>query len=208
MSLTIKPWVWVALFFTAGIAAGLGIFRLLPSVNPPSSRINVSPTVIPSTPEALTVSRVIDGDTIELTSGRRVRYIGVDTPESVDPRKGVECFAKEAAEKNRELVLGKIVALEKDVSETDRYGRLLRYVYLTTGEGQRVMINETLVREGYAFARSFPPDIKYQSQLLKAEETARQENKGLWASCPVPSSLQKTTEKGNITINNRIPATM
>ena len=71
------------------------------------------------------VTKVIDGDTIEIEGGMRVRYIGIDTPETVDPRKPLQCFGKEATNKNRQLVAGKKVYLEKDVSETDKYGRLL-----------------------------------------------------------------------------------
>ena len=125
-----------------------------------------------------TVTRVIDGDTIEVNGGVTVRYIGVDTPESVDPRKTVECFAKEAAEANKKLVLGKKVVLEKDVSESDKYGRLLRYVYV-----DGVMINKTLVERGFAQARSYPPDIKHQEDLRELEVKARFGKKGLWGSC-------------------------
>ena len=91
------------------------------------------------------VSRIVDGDTIELGTGERVRYIGIDTPETVDPRKEVQCFGKEASAKNKELVEGKEVRLVKDVSDKDKYGRLLRYVYV--GD---VFVNEKLVSEGYA----------------------------------------------------------
>ncbi len=125
------------------------------------------------------VTRVIDGDTIELESGKKVRYIGIDTPETKHPNQEVECYGQEATEKNWALVLNKQVRLEKDVSNTDRYGRLLRYVYI---DGQ--MVNELLVREGYAVASPYPPDVKYQSRLQGAEQLAREENKGLWgAAC-------------------------
>ena len=128
------------------------------------------------------VVRVIDGDTIEIEGGEKVRYIGINTPESKDPRKEVECYAKEAESKNRDLVEGKKVVLEKDISETDRYGRLLRYVYL-----DGVMINELLVREGYAQASSYPPDVKYQDRFNEAEKQARAEQKGLWGEVCNPS---------------------
>ncbi len=121
------------------------------------------------------VVRVIDGDTIELESGQKVRYIGIDTPEIHHPTKSVECFGEQAAEKNRALVEGKLVKLEKDVSEVDRYGRLLRYVYV-----DGVMVNELLVREGYARASSYPPDIKYQDKFRAAESQAQQAGEGLW----------------------------
>jgi len=123
------------------------------------------------------VTRVIDGDTIEIEGGRKVRYIGIDTPETVHPSKPVECYGKEASEKNKELVLNKEVRLERDVSETDKYGRLLRYVWFGS-----LMVNEYLVREGYAMSSSYPPDIKYQERFVKAQREAREKNKGLWGS--------------------------
>ena len=124
------------------------------------------------------VTKVIDGDTIQIDRKFTLRYIGIDTPETVDPRRTQQCFGKEATEENKRLVLGKRVTLEKDVSETDRYGRLLRYVYV---EGE--MINNLLVENGFAQARSYPPDIKHQEKLRLSEEMAREKGKGLWASC-------------------------
>lgn len=130
----------------------------------------------------VTVRRVIDGDTIELASGARVRYIGIDTPEMSGPR---ECYATEATAKNRELVEGKRVALRKDVSETDRYGRLLRYVYLPTGE----MVNATLVREGYAVTSTFPPDVMFADLFVELEREAREAARGLWGpACETPTT--------------------
>jgi len=124
------------------------------------------------------VTRVIDGDTIELENGKRVRYIGVNTPEIADVRKNIHCFSKEASGKNIELVLNKRVRLEKDVSETDKYGRLLRYVYVDD-----IFVNDFLVREGYAHASSYPPDIKYRDQFRLSEQDARKADVGLWHSC-------------------------
>lgn len=128
--------------------------------------------------EAALVTRVLDGDTIEIESGQKVRYIGIDTPESVDPRKPVECFAKEASEKNKSLVEGKKVRLVKDVSETDRYNRLLRYVYVND-----TFINLELVKDGYAISTAFPPDVKHSNDFKKAAATARQNKRGLWNKC-------------------------
>jgi micrococcal nuclease len=121
---------------------------------------------------------VIDGDTIEVRldgKEQRVRYIGINTPESVDPRRPVERFGKEAAERNRQLVQGKTVRLERDVSETDRHGRLLRYVWV-----DGALVNETLAQEGFARAVSYPPDVKYQERLRAAERAARAANRGQW----------------------------
>lgn len=137
---------------------------------------SVVPTSNPIEYEKITVSRVVDGDTIELSNGKKVRYIGINTPETVNPNTDVQCMGKEASAKNKELVLGKEVRLEKDVSETDRYGRLLRYVYV--GD---LFINDYLVRQGYAEASAYPPDVKYQSQFNQAETEARDNNRGLWS---------------------------
>ena len=134
--------------------------------------------------EIFKVAHVVDGDTIKLDNGQVVRYIGIDTPETVDPRKPVQCFGKEASNKNRELVEGKEVKLIKDVSETDKYGRILRYVYI--GD---VFVNDYLVRQGYAHSYSYPPDIKHQDQFKQAEEEARNNKRGLW----VDNTCEKTT---------------
>ncbi len=128
--------------------------------------------------ESAAVKRVLDGDTVELFDGRKVRYIGVDTPETNHPDKDQQCYAREATEKNKQLVAGKTVKLQKDVSETDRYGRLLRYVWVDDQ-----LINLVMVKEGYAFARSYPPDITKQSEFKNAEREAKALSKGLWSNC-------------------------
>jgi len=114
----------------------------------------------------------------ELEDGRKVRYIGINAPETVDPRRKVECFGREASDFNVGLVEGKRVRLEKDVSETDRYGRLLRFVYLEDGG----FVNEILVREGYAYASAYGPDIARKELFAEAEKDARKNRRGLWAS--------------------------
>lgn len=132
------------------------------------------------------VLRVVDGDTIEVEIGGqtyKVRYIGIDTPETVDPRRPVQCFGKEAAERNRQLVEGRTVGLEKDVSETDQFGRLLRYVWV---DGR--MVNATLVEEGYALASTYPPDVKYAELFASLQAQAREAGRGLWGSaCASPT---------------------
>lgn len=144
------------------------------------------------------VVKVIDGDTITLENGEVVRYIGIDTPETVHPSKPVQCFGKEASEKNKELVEGKMVRLEKDVSERDKYNRLLRYVWI--GD---MFVNDYLVREGYAYASTYPPDVKYADQFLKAQQEARERKKGLWAGCEeknVEKEVVKTTQPATETL--------
>lgn len=124
------------------------------------------------------VARVIDGDTIELEDGERVRYIGIDTPETVDPRKPVQCFGVEASKRNKELVEGKMVRLEKDITNKDKYQRLLRYVWVDD-----TLINLALVEDGYAQSYSYPPDIKYQDHFVVAQRQAREAKVGLWGAC-------------------------
>jgi len=123
-----------------------------------------------SPPDTAVVTRVVDGDTIIIEGNYRVRYIGIDTPEMG------EVFGLEAWQANRELVEGKVVYLERDVSETDKYGRLLRYVYVDD-----TMVNAELVRAGLAEAKAYPPDTKHQDYLEKLEQEARQAGRGMWA---------------------------
>ena len=153
----------------------------LPS--PTHSAIDLPPAPSPtfqitSNQEEALVVRVIDGDTVELEGGERLRYIGMDTPESTNQH---ECFGDEATARNRDLVEGRVVGLETDVSDRDRFGRLLRYVYV-----DGVMVNELLVREGYATVSTFPPDVKYQERFLAAQTAARQAAAGLWSACVEP----------------------
>ncbi len=158
--------------------------RLLSELNTAGQTLGASNVASPAPSpvtagEEVVVIRIIDGDTIELADGRTLRYIGIDTPETRHPQKGVECYGKEATEFNRWLVEGKSVRLEKDVSETDRYGRLLRYVWV--GD---IFVNQELVQQGYAHSSSYPPDISKQSEFLTAEQLARQTKLGLWNACP------------------------
>ena len=160
-----------------------------------------SPQTLAENRQSAKVIRVIDGDAIEIEDGQKVRYIGIDTPETVHPDKAVQCFGQEATDKNRKLVESKTVELEKDISETDKYGRLLRYVYV-----EDVFVNDYLVREGYAHASSYPPDVKYQDQFLQAEGEARQSNRGLWGSCSQTSSQpsQSSTPSDSCLIKGNI----
>ncbi len=126
-----------------------------------------------SPPDTARVTQVIDGDTIAIEGGYRVRYIGIDTPE-IHPV--LEAYGMEALEVNRRLVGGREVRLERDVSETDKYGRLLRYVYVDD-----IFVNAELVRQGLAEAKAYPPDIEYQDYLEELEAEARQAGRGIWA---------------------------
>jgi len=126
--------------------------------------------------EKTTVERVVDGDTIVISGGERVRLIGINTPESVKEAGKVEYFGKEASSYTKNKIEDKTIYLEKDVSNRDDYDRLLRYIYLEDG----TFFNELIVKEGYAFAVTYPPDVKYNEILREAENYARENNLGLW----------------------------
>jgi micrococcal nuclease len=149
--------------------------------------------------EEFVVSRVIDGDTVVLSNGSRVRYIGIDTPEMTDDRAEVRCFAKAAAAKNAELVLGKAVRLKKDVNETDRYGRLVRYVY----QGG-VFVNLELVRQGYASAYRYPPDVAHAEEFMSAEREAREGKCGLWSGACEEVASEAAGAQGDGVIKGNI----
>lgn len=120
------------------------------------------------------VVKVVDGDTIDVEIAgevRRIRYIGMDTPERGDP------YFKDATDANKRLVLNRSVELEKDVSETDRFGRALRYVY-----ADGLMINAELVKQGFAQASTYPPDVKHQALFSRLEREARSLSRGLWTA--------------------------
>jgi micrococcal nuclease len=134
----------------------------------------------PAPDGSVRIARVVDGDTIELEGGTRVRFIGINTPETVDPRTTVQCFGKEASDYNKELLQDGVVVLKKDISETDKYGRLLRYVYLPDG----TFVNLKLVEEGYAYASTYPPDIAHAKEFAAAQTSAREAGRGLWGACP------------------------
>jgi micrococcal nuclease len=196
-----------ALLVLAAACAGAGDTASPPTATPPASPAvtaiagaTSTPADVAATPaasptpvdlEEAPVTNVVDGDTIDVLIGGqelRVRYIGIDTPETVDPRQPVECFGREASERNRQLVEGKSVGLERDVSETDQYGRLLRYVWVdpSTGSGRAVMVNAALVEEGYATATTYPPDVRYAELFGDLEARAREAGRGLWSACAAP----------------------
>ena len=119
------------------------------------------------------IIRVIDGDTIRLSDGRRIRYIGIATPEIGD---NPQYFVPEATSFNRSLLAGRRVTLEKDVSDKDRFGRLLRFVY-----SDGILVNAELVREGYGVAKVFPPDTRYAGCFAALEGEAREARRGMWS---------------------------
>lgn len=152
----------------------------------------------PNTEDPWLVTKVIDGDTIVVSIGENeetLRQIGIDTPETVDPRKGIQCFGIEASNKAKELLLGKSVYLESDSSqgERDKYQRLLRYVILPDGEN----FGLTMIREGYAHEYTYDLPYRYQPDFKAAEKNASENNLGLWnpEACRSSSETSQAPEE-------------
>ena len=169
-----------------------GLFILVLSLYPELKKVYFTPTVLNFSNSTTTsekaeyvyykVTKVTDGDTLHiLINGidEKVRLIGINTPETVDPRKSVECFGKEAAKRMEELAGGKIVYLEYDSTQSarDTYGRILAYVYLEDGE----MINRKMIAEGYAYEYTYLTPYKYQKEFRELQTFARISHYGLWA---------------------------
>lgn len=145
------------------------------------------------------VVKVVDGDTITVSirgKNESVRLLGIDTPETVDPRKPVQCFGKAASDKMKSFALGKYVKLIDDPTQgnRDKYKRLLRYIYLP--DSKATFINGEMIKQGYAFSyRQYP--TKMLEKFNSFEKYARENNLGLWGSCPVNNSttVKPTTTK-------------
>lgn len=159
-------------------------------ISPPTPEPTEAPTPSPEfgtapigPTEVATVLSISDGDTIRVDRGHGsepVRYIGINTPEVGDPG------GAEATAENARLVEGMEVVLERNVSETDQFGRLLRYVWIDTGGGW-TFVNFELVTRGFAQAATYPPDVRFTELFLAAEQTARTAEVGLWAATPEPT---------------------
>lgn len=153
-------------------------------INPNIGGIKINSSALVKDSGYYRVSKVYDGDTIEvdmLGSSEKIRMIGVNTPETHDPRKPVECFGQAASDYTHKQLNDRKVRLEADPinQNRDRYDRLLRYVYLEDG----TLYNAKLIEEGYGFALTAFPFTKVD-QFVQSERQAREQNKGLWASCP------------------------
>ncbi|MEA3329037.1 MAG: thermonuclease family protein [Candidatus Omnitrophota bacterium] len=154
------------------------------------------------------VSKVIDGDTIELSNGKTVRYIGIDTPE-LRERKGSiwvykpEEYGLQAEEANKKLVEGKKVTLEFDIVKTDKYGRWLAYVFV-----DNKMVNQELLRLGYAVLYTYPPNVKYVEKLVAAQQEARQKKRGFWKSYEIITHQEAAGHIGEFyTVRGRVTST-
>lgn len=143
------------------------------------------------TPGYYRVTEAVDGDTIAIDMAgvtEKVRFIGVDTPETHKPNTPVQCYGEEAAAFTKSLISDKTVRLEDDPKDQDRdiYGRLLRYVYLSDG----TFVNKKLVESGYGFAYTLFP-FSRKSEFVSAENTAKSQKVGLWAACNVTRQGEK-----------------
>jgi len=177
----------------------LSILQLFFNKNNFLPKVSIGPTNIPTsicrgqaclTPpnkpydkQIIKVVRVIDGDTIEIEEKIKVRYIGINSPEiyhdSTGKKTGEQCFAQEAYLKNKELVEGKTITLVRDVSDKDKYGRLLRYVYIDD-----LFINDYLIKNGFAKIMTIKPDVKYSLEFKALEKESKTNNLGIWSKCP------------------------
>jgi micrococcal nuclease len=138
--------------------------------------------------ETAKVVRVVDGDTIELENGDKVRYLNIDTPESKKPGTPLQCYAKEAADYNQDLVLNKTVYLTTDIDPSDRYDRLLRFVFLSREDTDNVenSVNAKLIQNGFARSSIYKPNDTYELEFEEYELIAKNNNIGIWRDCQDP----------------------
>ena len=157
-------------------------------------------TALPTRAAGQVVERVVDGDTIIVAGVGRVRLIGVDTPETVDPRRPVQYFGQEASAFTKRLVEGRRVRLEYDQRRTDRYGRTLAYVWLPGGP----MANAEIIRRGFGHAYTRFP-FRYLEEFRRLERDARLAGRGLWSGdgpsapppAPAPGGWEQWDDNGN-----------
>jgi micrococcal nuclease len=200
--------------FFSGVAAGIFLISNILNPSPESSGLQstnqrssqnqsqIEQITTPadgggSTPnQQFLVSKVLDGDTIEIETGAKIRYIGIDAPENR------ECFSPESTAANAQLVGSQRVTLVKDISETDKYGRLLRYVFIND-----LFVNDNLVKNGFAKAFPYGADLRFAEKFQESENFARTSNLGLWQECAGNIAGSKTKQtppstncqiKGNI----------
>lgn len=194
-----------------GLVGLLGVGALAEGQGPVAAPLQSTPATTPAPPptaqptpvafaptgttQTATVIRVTDGDTIVVAidgAEARVRYIGMDTPEPNASDPAVREMAEQATAANAALVHGRDVLLERDVSDTDRFDRLLRNVWVSNVGGGLSMVGLELVRQAFAQVSTYPPDVRYADLLLEAQEEARTREVGLWAPTPATPSAEPT----------------
>lgn len=146
--------------------------------------------------EVTTIKRIVDGDTFVTNSGQKVRMIGMNTPEVFGE---AQYYGQEASDFSKQQLESKTVYLFKDASDTDKYDRLLRFVFI---EGDSVMFNETLIVEGYANTMSLPPDVLYTKRFSLLKSEAQNNQVGLWGKQDKIKSCSNPKIKGNINSRN------
>lgn len=173
---TARRLILVILALAAAAAGGAGASGVLESGDGAGGRTAGSPDVG-------RVVKVVDGDTIHVQVGsarEKVRYIGVDTPETKDPRKPVQCFGEKASQFNERLVGDELVRLVGDVEERDRYGRRLAYVHRVR---DGLFVNAELARLGYAQPLTIAPNVRFAERFAALAREARDAGRGLWSAC-------------------------
>lgn len=169
------------------------------------SQTSPAPREVPSKGKKAQVVKVVDGDTVTVSfdgKNETIRIIGINTPETVDPRKPVECFGQKASEHAKELLNGKSVQLEPDTTqaELDKYNRLLRYIWLEDGT---VDFGATMIAEGLAYEYTYNTPYTYQAKYKQLQKEAEREKKGLWADDACPTQTNTTTATGSTIIQNK-----
>jgi micrococcal nuclease len=180
--------VYTAALVLAGCSSSEPMQTALPQTGPAQDPTGATAEVPEAIGEPANVTRVIDGDTIEVALDNEiitVRLIGIDTPETVHPTEPVECYGPAASRFTTGALQGRPVRLEFDVERIDRYGRTLAYVWLGAE-----LFNETLVARGFAQVTTYPPNVKYVDRFLAAQRDARSHERGLWgAVCNEPEPV-------------------
>jgi micrococcal nuclease len=214
----LRWWAWIVyalVFFW--IISGIDSTSapvVTPAPQPSASILASTSTPAPATPASksqptglYSVTKVVDGDTITVDldgKATTLRLIGINTPETVDPRKPVECFGKEASDKAKTLFSGKQVRLEADPTqgELDKYQRLLRYVFLPDGTN----FNKLMIEQGYAYEYTYNIPYKYQVEFKQAEQEARAAKRGLWADNACGAAAVSSASTATPTTPKPVPA--
>jgi micrococcal nuclease len=178
--------VTLAALVAVSAVTGCGLPQATPSGPAPSPTVpdpSFRPTAAPEGLPRASVARVVDGDTLDVTPGGRVRLIGIDTPESVDPRQPVQCYGREASVAAGSLLNGRAVLLEADPSQDDKdaFDRLLRFVWLADGPHAGRLVNFELIARGFAHEYTFRTPYKYRDLFRQAQDHARRHTLGLWS---------------------------
>lgn len=166
---------------------GLQVFK---QYYPQKNVLSVSDTTNHEVPNIYKVTKVIDGDTFSVSSNNKtlkVRVIGINTPETVDPRRKVECFGREVSDQAKRLLSGQQVRFESDLTQDDKdkYGRLLRYVFLPNNTDYGM----EMIKQGYAYEYTYDTSYKYQKKYKTAQSEAERTGVGLWADTKCSGKL-------------------